>query len=50
MADVAAAETVITAEVAVGEGAMVQTPPPPNQDGQKTQGGGQNGRKGGRSE
>ena len=49
VADVTALETEITAEAAVGEGAMVQTPPPPNQDGQKTQGGGQNGREGGMS-
>ena len=33
----------------MGEGAMVQTPTPPHQDGQKTRGGGQNGREGGRS-
>ena len=30
VADVAAAETEITAEAAVGEGAMVQTPTPPH--------------------
>ena len=42
--DVAAAETEITA--AVGEGEMVQTTTPYHQDGQKTRGGGQNGRKG----
>ena len=43
------ADTEITAEAAVREGSMVQTPtPPPHQDGQKTRGGGQNGRKGGR--
>ena len=45
VADVAAAETDKTA--AVGEGAMVLTPPP-HQDGQKTRGGSQNGREGGR--
>ena len=43
------AETEITAEAAVGEGEMVQTPTPPHQYGQKTRDGGQNGREGGRS-
>ena len=42
--DMAVAETEITA--AVGEGEMVQTTTPYHQDGQKTRGGGQNGRKG----
>ena len=47
VADVAEAETEITA--AVGKEAMVQIPtPPPNRYGQKTRGGGQNGREGGR--
>ena len=50
VADVAAAETYITAEAAVGKGAMVQTPIPPHQDGQKIRGSSQNGRGGGRSE
>ena len=49
VADVAEAETEITAEAAVCEGSMVQTPTPPHQDGHKTRGGGQNGREGGRS-
>ena len=47
---VVAAETEITAEAAVGEREIVQTPAPLHQDGQKTRGGGQNGREGGRSE
>ena len=47
--DMAAAETDITAEAEVGKGEMVQTPTPPHKDGQKTRGGGQNGREGGRS-
>ena len=38
------AETEITGEAAVDEGEMVKTPTPPHQDGQKTRGGGQNGR------
>ena len=46
--DVAEAETDKTAEAAVGEGAMVQTLPPPHQDGHTTLGGGQNGREGGK--
>ena len=49
VADMAEAETEITAKAAVGEGAMVQTPPPPHQDGQKTWGGGQNVHEGVRS-
>ena len=48
--DVVEVETGTTAEVAVLEGAMVQTPPPPHQYGQKTRSGGQTGREGGRSE
>ena len=35
-------ETVTTAEVVVRKGAMVKTPPPSHQDGQKIWGGGQN--------
>ena len=35
VADVAAEETEITAEVAVGEGEMVQTPPPPTKTDRK---------------
>ena len=49
VADVAAAETEITTEAAVGEEGMVQTPTQTHQDRHKTWGGGQNGRKGGRS-
>ena len=41
-------ETGTTAEAAVREGAMFQTPTPPHQDGQKTWGGRQTGREGGR--
>ena len=48
VADVVEAEMGTTAEAAVREGAIVQTPTPPHQDGQKTQGGGQTGREGGR--
>ena len=48
--DVAAAETEIKVEAAVGKGEMVQTPlPPPHQDGQKTRDGRQNRREGVRS-
>ena len=43
VADVAAVDTEITAEATVGEGEMVQTPTP-HQEGQKTRGGGKNGR------
>ena len=39
----------ITAEAAVREGDMVQTPNPSHQDGQKIRGGNQNSREGGRS-
>ena len=49
VAEVAAVETVKAAEAEVGVGAMVQPPTCPNQDRQKTRGGGQNGREGGRS-
>ena len=49
VADVAAAETVKTAEAEVGAGTMVQ-PPTPHQDVHKTWGGDQNGREGGRSD
>ena len=51
VADVVETETEITAEAAVREGSMVQTPtsPPPHQEGQKTWGGGKNGCEGGRS-
>ena len=42
-------ETGTTAEAAVHNGGMVQTHPPPNQDGQKIGGGGQNCREGGSS-
>ena len=49
VADVVEAETLITAEAEVREGAMVQTPTPPHQDGQKTRGSRQNGHEGGRS-
>ena len=48
--DVAAAETGKTAEAEVVVGKMVQPQTPPKQDGQKTRGGGQNGREGGRLE
>ena len=43
------AEVEITAEAAVGEGVMVQTPTHPQQDREKTRGGGQYGRGGDRS-
>ena len=49
VADLAAAETEITVEAEVREGAVVQTPTPPHQYEQKTWGGGQNEREGGRS-
>ena len=49
VADRAELETGTTEEAAVREGAMVQTPTPLHQDGQKTWGGGQTVREGGRS-
>ena len=49
VADLAAAETYITAEWTVDEKAMVQKTTPPHQDRQKTRSGGQNGREGGRT-
>ena len=49
VADVVEVETGTTTEVAVRDGAMVQTPTPPHQDGQKTRGSGHTGREGGRS-
>ena len=48
LVDVAAADTVITAEAEVGVGEMVQPRTPPHQDGQKNRSG-QNGQEGGRS-
>ena len=47
--DMVEVDTGTTAEVAVREGAMVQTPTPLHQDGQKIRSVGQTGREGGRS-
>ena len=49
LADMVEVETGTTAEAAVREGYMVQTPTPPHQDRQKTRGDGQTGCEGGRS-
>ena len=48
VADVVEVETGTTTEAAMREAAMVQIPTPPHQDGQKTWGGRQTGREGGR--
>ena len=50
LTDVVEVETRKMVEAAVCKGAVVKTPTPPHQDRQKTQGGGQTGRKGGRLE
>ena len=49
MVDVAAVETVRTAEVEVVVGEIVQPQTPPHQEVQKNRGGGQNGQEGGTS-
>ena len=49
VADVVEVGTGTTAEAAVSEVAIVQTPTPPHQDGHKTRGVGHTGQQGGRS-
>ena len=46
--DMVEVDTGTSAEVEVRKGAMVQTPTPPHQEGQKIWGGGQTGHEGGR--